>query len=300
MIRQDAKTAAIVAPERALMDRPLLTDTYHHLVSMSWPRYLLLLVVVYSFLVVIFAAAYEATGTLVHAYRDATSHDFGDSLHFSYVTMTTVGYGDIRPVGVGRVISAVQALVGVILIGIFSAMAFVRLSRATARVAFSQHMVLGSHVGKPALMFRLTNLRLNKLLEVKVTLYFMWVVQAADSSFQRRWQQLRLLPDTHPVLQFTWMVVAPLDDPDSPLFDKNVTELQALDGLFIAVLSGYDETLSHSSLAHHVWLTSQVVSGQFTNVLRPDKDGRPMPVSLDMLDQIEPHPRVRNYEATTE
>ena len=290
-LRHDAKTAAIVAPETALMDRPLLTDTYHHLVSMSWPRYLLLIVLIYTALVFIFAGGYEATNSVVHAYTPS-GHDFGDSVYFSYVTMTTVGYGDIRPVGIGRLIAAIQALIGVILIGIFSAMAFVRLSRATARVAFSKNMVLGEHVGKPALMFRLTNLRLNKLIEVRVTLYFMWMVQDRDGSFQRRWMQLPLLPDTHPVLQFTWMVVAPLDKAgaDCPLADKTVTEIQAMDGLFIAVLSGYDETLAHTSLAHNVWLTGQVVSGHFANVLRPDADGRPAPVSLDMLDRVEPGP----------
>lgn len=45
---------------------------------------------------------------------------FVDSLYFSVVTITTLGYGDISPVsGIGKTIAAIEALLGVILIGVF-------------------------------------------------------------------------------------------------------------------------------------------------------------------------------------
>ncbi len=37
------------------------------------------------------------------------------SLYFSGVTMLTIGYGDISPIGIGRVFAIVQALIGFIL-----------------------------------------------------------------------------------------------------------------------------------------------------------------------------------------
>lgn len=37
------------------------------------------------------------------------------SLYFSGVTMLTIGYGDITPIGIGRLIAVVQALIGYIL-----------------------------------------------------------------------------------------------------------------------------------------------------------------------------------------
>ncbi len=37
------------------------------------------------------------------------------SLYFSGVTLLTIGYGDITPIGVGRIISLVQALLGYVL-----------------------------------------------------------------------------------------------------------------------------------------------------------------------------------------
>jgi len=37
------------------------------------------------------------------------------SLYFSGATMLTIGYGDITPIGIGRLIAVIQALIGYIL-----------------------------------------------------------------------------------------------------------------------------------------------------------------------------------------
>ena len=42
---------------------------------------------------------------------------FQDALYFSIVTMTTLGYGDITLVGAGRLVSGMQAALGIVLFG---------------------------------------------------------------------------------------------------------------------------------------------------------------------------------------
>lgn len=43
--------------------------------------------------------------------------DFGDALYFSVITITTLGYGDFAPIGVGRTVAALQALMGYFTLG---------------------------------------------------------------------------------------------------------------------------------------------------------------------------------------
>ncbi len=44
-----------------------------------------------------------------------------DILYFSYATFTTVGYGDLAPVGPCRLVSATQGLAGYLLLGALGA-----------------------------------------------------------------------------------------------------------------------------------------------------------------------------------
>lgn len=47
--------------------------------------------------------------------------DFLESLYFSLVTFTTVGYGDIIPVGISIILSSIEMILGVTMVGIWTA-----------------------------------------------------------------------------------------------------------------------------------------------------------------------------------
>lgn len=71
---------------------------------------------------------------VVIAYAEQQS--FGRALYFTAITGLTVGYGDIAPVTVlGRAASIVVAFIGVILSGIYVAIATSALTRAVHAVA---------------------------------------------------------------------------------------------------------------------------------------------------------------------
>jgi hypothetical protein len=71
---------------------------------------------------------------VVIAYAEHQS--FGHALYFTAITGLTVGYGDIAPVtALGRLASIVVAFIGVILSGIYVAIATSALTRAVHAVA---------------------------------------------------------------------------------------------------------------------------------------------------------------------
>lgn len=52
------------------------------------------------------------------------TNDLGDAVYFSIVTITTLGYGDFAPLGPGRPVAALQALVGYLILGILVSTGF--------------------------------------------------------------------------------------------------------------------------------------------------------------------------------
>ena len=101
----------------------LLSQLWYYVASVRSPRRQLLLMGV-SFIQVVpslFAAVFGA-----HGYSDQCiegARGPADVLYFSYVSFTTVGFGDLRPVGVCRAIAVAEAVTGYILLGLFVAAA---------------------------------------------------------------------------------------------------------------------------------------------------------------------------------
>ena len=79
-------------------------------------------------IIIICAVLYSVTGL---NYQDSTHsvsshHSFAlnvstflSSLYFSVVTFTTLGYGDINPIGISRAIAAIEAFTGSFTIALF-------------------------------------------------------------------------------------------------------------------------------------------------------------------------------------
>ncbi len=77
----------------------------------DWKRPIALWVIAVLFL---FPLAYWITGGV-------RVHSFFDYLYFSIVTATTLGYGDLHPVGVGKMIASIEAVYGTFMWAVFLA-----------------------------------------------------------------------------------------------------------------------------------------------------------------------------------
>lgn len=72
-----------------------------------------------SFLIVIGSFALAYTFCFLNGVDGLIHGNFWEALYFSVITFTTLGYGDIQPIGVARVFASVEALLGIFLISLF-------------------------------------------------------------------------------------------------------------------------------------------------------------------------------------
>ena len=101
----------------------LISQTWYYMTQVTSPRRQLLLMGI-SFIQVVpflFAAAYGAFGYYDLCVVGAKGP--ADVLYFSYVTFTTVGFGDLKPAGLCRGLAVAEAITGYILLGLFVAAA---------------------------------------------------------------------------------------------------------------------------------------------------------------------------------
>ncbi len=107
----------------------IVSQSWYYATQVKSPKRLLFLMGV-SFIQVVpflFAAVYGAFG-----YNDLCvigANGPADILYFSYVTFTTVGYGDMAPTGLCRGLAVAEAVAGYILLGMFVAAAVALYSR---------------------------------------------------------------------------------------------------------------------------------------------------------------------------
>ncbi len=101
----------------------LFSQSWFYMTQVKSARRQLLLMGI-SFIQVVpflFAAVYGSFGYYDLCVEGAKGPS--DVLYFSYVTFTTVGFGDLRPIGMCRGLAVAEAITGYILLGMFVAAA---------------------------------------------------------------------------------------------------------------------------------------------------------------------------------
>jgi hypothetical protein len=68
-------------------------------------------------------------GSIARVYTDTAGTDWLDYIYFSFVTYTTVGYGDLVPKGPIRFVAATEALNGWVLLGWSASFTFLEMQR---------------------------------------------------------------------------------------------------------------------------------------------------------------------------
>jgi inward rectifier potassium channel len=233
---------------------------YLHLVNMSWARFVSYLFLGYIVINSLFAGLYFVLGPDQLSGVDATNawSRFLSDFFFSSHTLSTVGYGNISPKGMGgNIVATFEALIGVLGFAVATGLLFGRVSRPSARVGFSENLLVAPYQEGTSLQFRLVNRRSNSLMELEAKVMLM-TVEMVEGKLQRNYKMLRLERPQILFLPLSWTVVHPIDE-DSPLWGKTPEDIAHLQAEILILVKAYDDTFSQTVLARHSYRHDEFV-----------------------------------------
>ncbi len=236
---------------------------YLYLINMPWPGFFACVLGGYLVVNTLFALAYYALGPAQlqgGAYATANMPHFLNSFFFSAQTLTTVGYGSISPKGTAaNIVAALEAMTGLMGFALATGLLFGRVSRPSARIGYSEQMVMALYGDVTSLQFRVVNKRANTLMELEAKVMLM-TVEGEPGQRKRDYKVLKL--ERHNVYFFplTWTIVHPIDE-HSPLHGKTAADLHALQAEILILIKGFDDTFSQTVHSRYSYRYDEIVWG---------------------------------------
>lgn len=247
-------------------------DLYHLLLTLSWPKFLLLISLLYLLTNILFALAYLAGGNCI---TNARPGSFSDAFFFSVQTMSTIGYGTLYPrTFYANAVVSVEAFAGLLGVAMGTGLMFARFSRPTARVLFSKMAIIAPYNGVPTLMFRTANQRRNLIMEAQIRVNLLRNELTQEGHFLRRLYDLRLARSQTPIFALTWLVMHPIDE-ESPLYGVTAEELAEEEAELVVTMTGLDATVAQTVHARHSYVGWEILwNMRFVDVFSKLPDGR--------------------------
>lgn len=251
MLNGDSTLFAQGARKRKL----IISDLYHSLLLLSWPKFILFFITSYFSINLIFAVIYFFCGpdSLDGVSRINDLARFSDCFFFSVQTLATIGYGHISPLNFwANFFVTLQALLGILFVAIVTGVCYGRFSKPTARVIFSKHILMSSYNGKPCLILRLANERLNQIVEAKITVSMTQNEISKEGEMTRRFHGLKLERDFSALFSLSWIVRHFIEE-DSPLFGYDHEKMKEKQVVILASMTGIDGTFSQAISARRAY-----------------------------------------------
>lgn len=264
-----------------------LFDPYHFVLTLSWPRFFGLLVLLFFSLNLCFALAYWLVPGSV---ANARPGMFWDHFFFSVETLATVGYGEMSPATTaGHIIAVVEIMFGMAILAVTTGLIFARFAKPKARIMFSSRAVIRQFDGQRVLMLRMANERYNRIVDVSAMMSIVRIERLKEGEPYFRIHDLKLRRERTQVFNLTWTLIHEINE-HSPLHGLTSQDLAASQARIAVSIAGHDETVAATVHAVHDYEWPDIVfDGRFADVLREMPDGSRV-VDLTRFHEVERGP----------
>jgi len=261
---------------------------YQFLITISWIKFHIVVLITYVVLNSLFAGLYLIAGieNLQGANASSPLEAFLSAFFFSIHTFTTVGYGTIAPRGISvNIIAALEAITGLMSLALATGLLFGRFSKPSANIGFSSKAIIAPYQDKTSLQFRIVNRRKINLLEMEANVLLM-TVDKSGATPVRKYFQLPL--ERHSVYFFPlpWTIVHPIDK-TSPLHNKKPEDLAKVHAEILILIKGFDETFGQAVHARYSYRFDEIIWGaKFKTAFSIDANGDVI-LHLDDINNLE-------------
>src|SRR5436190_3852771 len=261
--------------------------TNHWIHCLSWPRFIAFLLVVYFAINLIFAAAYALGGPCI---GEMTPGSFPAALFFSIETLATVGYGHMYPAtDYGHIVVTLEIIVGTFWVAVITGLIFVRFARPTARILFSDVIVIAPFDGRLSLMFRVANLRHTSMAEAEFRVMYSRDERVKEGDDIRRFYELKVYPDR--MISFpAALIIRHTIDEESPLYGITSERLEEEDAFFVASTLSLELVMAASVQNAQDYAWDDVRFGERFVDVYTELEGGHLSVDYGRLNETEPVP----------
>jgi inward rectifier potassium channel len=247
------------------------SDLYHRAMTASLPVFLLAGFALFLLNNLIFANLYLLDPAAV---SNVAEPRYLNLFFFSVEAFTTVGFGDMHPTSAwGHIVFSLEGFMSLVQTAALTGLIFARFSKPRARIMFAENPVIGSHEGKPHLMFRLANARQNFISDANAQVWILRSEVSADGQRFRRFHELPLTRQQNPTFILSWTLFHTIDE-SSVLHNLIATDLVKDNYQFIVSINGIDDTSSQELRARKSYAHTEIKWGHhYEDILIADDNG---------------------------
>ena len=260
-------------------------NPYLMLIDTTWTRFLLVVLLGFLAVNMVFACLYLMIGIEHLKGLESDMSAFANAFFFSVHTMTTVGYGNVYPEGIGaNTISSLEAATGLMVFAIATGLLYGRFSKPSARILYSKSAIIAPYQDGTSLQFRIANARRNVLTNMQARVVLM-TVDTSNGQLSRTFLDLPLERRSIYFFALTWTVVHPIDSA-SPLFGKTREDLARLSTELLILIEGFDDTFSQVVHSMYSYRHDEIVWGaKFIPAFKVDPKGD-LVVDVNRIDEM--------------